>query len=234
MSPGFYGIYGGGFNMAFLILMIAIMFSLYAQAKVQGTFNKYLKVRSMSGYTGAEVARKILDRNGLYNIPIEMTPGKLTDHYDPSKRVLRLSQEVYNGTSVASLGVAAHEVGHAIQHSKEYAPLTIRNAIVPVVMFSSRFVWVIIFLGLIIASSPLVKVGIILYAAIVAFQIITLPVEFDASNRAMANLEQGILSPQEIAPTKKVLSAAAMTYVAATLVALAQLFRLISMSNRRD
>ncbi|WP_200898521.1 zinc metallopeptidase [Gottschalkia purinilytica] len=220
--------------MAFLILMIAIMFSLYAQAKVQGTFNKYLKVRSMSGYTGAEVARKILDRNGLYNIPIEMTPGKLTDHYDPSKRVLRLSQEVYNGTSVASLGVAAHEVGHAIQHSKEYAPLTIRNAIVPVVMFSSRFVWVIIFLGLIIASSPLVKVGIILYAAIVAFQIITLPVEFDASNRAMANLEQGILSPQEIAPTKKVLSAAAMTYVAATLVALAQLFRLISMSNRRD
>lgn len=226
-----YGMYYGPET---LLVLIAIGISMFAQSKVSSTFNKYSRVISTSGYRGHEVARKILDKNGLYNIPIEMTPGKLSDHYDPAKKVLRLSNEVYNGNSVASLGVAAHEVGHAIQDAKNYAPLTIRNTIAPAVAFGSKFVWGIIFLGLVVRLTGFIKTGILIYIAIVAFQLVTLPVEFDASKRAIESLQQGILSPSEIAPAKNVLNAAAFTYVAATLVSIAELFRLIGISNRRN
>ncbi len=215
-----------------IILLIAIGLSMFAQSRVKSTFNKYSKVISTSGYRGFEVARLILDRNGLYNVPIEMTGGTLSDHYDPSTKILRLSQAVYNGNSVASLGVAAHEVGHAIQDAKNYAPLKIRNAIAPAVAFGSKFVWGIIFLGIIVRLSGFITLGIIIYIAIVIFQLVTLPVELDASNRAIANLEQGILAPSEISPAKSVLKAAAFTYIAATLVSVAELFRLIGISRR--
>lgn len=228
-----YGIGYGGVGPEFLLLIFAIGLSMYAQGKVQSTFNKYLRVISTSGYTGHEVARKILDRNGLYNVPVEMTHGKLSDHYDPTKRIIRLSPDVHNGRSVASLGVAAHEVGHAIQHANNYAPLAIRNSIAPMVMFGSKFVMGIIFLGIIIQVTGLIQLGIIIYTAIVAFQVITLPVEFDASKRAIYNLQNGIISQGEVAPTRKVLNAAALTYIAATLVSVAQLLRLIGMTNRR-
>lgn len=218
--------------MEMIILLIAIGLSMFAQSRVKSTFNKYSKVISTSGYRGFEVARLILDRNGLYNVPIEMTGGTLSDHYDPSTKILRLSQAVYNGNSVASLGVAAHEVGHAIQDAKDYAPLKIRNAIAPAVAFGSKFVWGIIFLGIIVRLSGFITLGIIIYIAIVIFQLVTLPVELDASNRAIANLEQGILAPSEISPAKSVLKAAAFTYIAATLVSVAELFRLIGISRR--
>lgn len=218
--------------MEMIILLIAIGLSMFAQSRVKSTFNKYSKVISTSGYRGFEVARLILDRNGLYNVPIEMTGGTLSDHYDPSTKILRLSQAVYNGNSVASLGVAAHEVGHAIQDAKNYAPLKIRNAIAPAVAFGSKFVWGIIFLGIIVRLSGFITLGIIIYIAIVIFQLVTLPVELDASNRAIANLEQGILAPSEISPAKSVLKAAAFTYIAATLVSVAELFRLIGISRR--
>ena len=223
--------YGGS---GMILVLIAIAISMFAQSRINSTFNKYSKVRSASGYTGLEVARKILDRNGLYNIPIEMTPGKLSDHYDPTKKILRLSPEVYKGGSVASIGVAAHEVGHAIQDSKNYAPLAIRNTIAPIAAFGSKFLWGIIFLGIVINITGFIKLGIVIYIAIIAFQLVTLPVELDASRRAIANLQNGILSPAEIIPARSVLNAAAFTYLAATLVSIAELFRLIGISNRRN
>lgn len=228
-----YGYYGYGFDSSFLILIPAILFAMYAQTKIQSTFNKYLRVGSRSGYTGAQTARMILERNGLYDVRIEHVGGKLSDHYDPRKKVLRLSSEVYNGTSLAALGVAAHEVGHAIQHASGYIPLTLRNSIAPIASFGSRFVWILIILGFII-SPFLLQLGILLYLAIVIFQIVTLPVEYNASSRALTQLQNGIISTNEVGPTKKVLSAAALTYVAATLVAVAQLIRLLALSNRRD
>jgi len=227
-----YGYYGG-FGAEFLILIPAILFAMYAQTKVQSTFNKYLKVTSRSGYTGAQVARMILDRNGLHDVKVEHIQGKLTDHYDPRHRIIRLSSPVYNGGSVASLGVAAHEVGHAIQHATGYFPLNLRNTIAPVAGFGARFVWILVILGFVMRTPFLVEVGILLYVAVVGFQVITLPVEFNASSRALEHLEGGIITRDEISPTKKVLSAAALTYVAATLVAVAQLMRLILINNRR-
>lgn len=222
--------YGSGI----ILVMFAVLISSFAQNKVNSTYNKYSKVISQSGYSGYEVARKILDKNGLYNVPIEMVAGRLSDHYDPTKRVLRLSRDVYNGNSVASIGVAAHEVGHAVQHEQDYSPLAIRNSIAPIVSFSSKFLWLVIFGGIILSLPGLVTIGIGIYILAIAFQLITLPVEFDASNRAIASLEQGILSPAEIKPTRKVLNAAAFTYVAATLASIAQLIRLIGISNRRN
>lgn len=220
-------------SLEFIILIPAILFAFYAQTKVKSTFNKYLKVHSRSGYTGSQVARMILDKNGLHDVRIEHIRGSLTDHYDPRSRVLRLSTPVYNGTSVASAGVAAHEVGHAIQHATGYFPLMLRNNIAPVANFGARFVWILVFAGFFF-NSILIKVGILLYLAVVAFQIVTLPVEFNASSRALAQLEGGIVSREEIGPAKKVLNAAALTYVAATLVGIAQLLRLILLSNRRN
>ncbi len=226
--------YGMGYNSGYILVLITLFISMIAQSRVKSTFSKYSKVISKSGYSGFEVARKILDKNGLYNVPIEMTHGTLSDHYDPSKKILRLSKDVYNGKSVASIGVAAHEVGHAIQDSKNYAPLAIRNSIAPAVSVGSKFVWGIIFLGIFINATGLLTLGIMIYTSIVLFQLITLPVEFNASNRAIESLQGGILSPTEIKPARAVLNAAALTYLAATLVSIAELFRLIGISNRRN
>lgn len=220
----------------FVLLIPAMIFAMYAQGKVKTTFNKYLRVKSSKGYTGVQVARMIMDSEGLQNITIQLTNGHLSDHYDPRKKVLRLSNAVYNGNSVASLGVAAHEVGHAIQHASGYAPLMIRNSLAPVASFGSQAAWVLFLIGFIfVPDSGLMDIGIIFFLAVVLFQIITLPVEFNASNRAITLLEsQGILSSNEIAPTKKVLSAAALTYVAATIVAISQLLRLLILRGRRN
>lgn len=221
------------FDRTFILLIPAIVISFWAQAKVSSTFEKYSRVRSRSGYTGADVARMILDASGLRDIPIEIIPGKLTDHYDPANRVMRLSPEVFHGDSVSSIGVAAHESGHAIQHKLHYVPLQIRNSIVPVVNFSSSASWIIFFVGIIFSIPILAKVGVILFAAVVVFQLITLPVEFNASSRAVEILESRfILMGDEVKGARKVLSAAAMTYVAAALMAILNLIRLIVISRR--
>jgi Zn-dependent membrane protease YugP len=225
----YYGGYGGNWM---LFLFPALLFATYAQIKVSTSFNKYLRVASRSGYTGREVARLILDRNGLYDVRIEPAAGQLTDHYDPRTKVIRLSRDVYNGSSIAAVSVAAHEAGHAIQHGEGYFPLIIRNNIAPVVSIGSRFVWILILLGLVIEPF-LLEVGIMLYLAVVLFQVITLPVEFNASRRALYQLENGIVFKDEVGASREVLTAAALTYVAATLVAIGELLRLLALSNRR-
>lgn len=220
------------YDWTFIIIIPALIISAWAQMKVSSSFNKYSRVMSINGYTGAQVARMLLDSEGLYDIPIEEIGGKLSDHYDPRRRVMRLSRDVYYGTSVASIGVAAHETGHAIQHQRHYAPLQIRNSIVPVVNFSSNASWILFILGLFLGFGYLVNIGIVLFIAVVFFQLITLPVEFDASNRALKVLkERNILYGDEIKGAKSVLSAAAMTYVAAALTAVLQLVRLIALSR---
>lgn len=228
-----YGYYGFDSYYMFLVLP-AILLSLWAQAKVKGTFSRYQKVRSYSGYTGADVARRILDDNGLYNVRIEHISGSLTDHYDPRDQVIRLSDSVYGSNSIAALGVAAHETGHAVQHSTGYGPLNIRNAIIPVTNFGSKLAIPMIFLGFLLNNSSLIGIGIIAFAMVTLFQLITLPVEFNASSRAMKTLSnEGILQGDEISQTKKVLTAAALTYVAALIVSAAQLLRLVLLFNRR-
>ncbi|PPK49670.1 hypothetical protein BD821_101335 [Clostridium algidicarnis DSM 15099] len=223
------------YDSTYLILVPALILSIWAQSKISSTFNKYSKIYSSKGYTGSEVARMILDSNGLVDVRIERVAGNLTDHYDPRDRVLRLSEKVYSSTSVASIGVAAHEVGHAIQHQQDYRPLIIRNNIVPVVNISSSASWIIFFIGIIMGLPLLTNIGIVLFSAVVLFQLITLPVEFNASNRAIKILEdKSILYENEIVGAKKVLSAAALTYVAATLTAISQLLRLMALSNRRN
>lgn len=223
------------FDSSFIILIPALIIAAYAQFKVSSTFEKYSRFGSRNGYSGAQVARILLDSNGLYNVPVEVISGKLTDHYDPTKRVMRLSQEVFYGNSVASIGVAAHETGHAIQHSKHYAPLIIRNSIVPVANFGSSMSWILFAAGMIFRLKGLVNIGILLFSAAVIFQIITLPVEFNASSRALRILDaKGILYKDELSMAKSVLSAAAMTYVAAALTAVANLLRLIVISRSDD
>lgn len=227
--------YMGGYYTSMIVLVPAIIFAMYAQYKVKTSFSKYLKVRSHKGITGVEAARRILNYNDLHNIPIELSRGSLSDHYDPRKRVLRLSPEVYNGTSIASLSVAAHEVGHALQHARAYAPLTIRNSIAPTVGFASQAAMPLAFIGFIMgrSGSLLIEIGIYLYALAVFFQVITLPVEFNASKRAIIQLEEtGLISDEETPRAKKVLNAAALTYVAAMAVAIANLLRLILLRNR--
>ena len=207
---------------------IILLLPLYAQFKVKGTYKKYAKVHSMNGYTGAEVARMILDRNGLQNIRIEETPGQLSDHYDPTAKVVRLSSENYHGDSLAGAAVAAHEVGHAIQDAEGYAFLRFRHALYPIANWSSNLSWIFIMIGLFSSLTNMLLIGILLMVAGVLFQIITLPVEFDASKRAMNLLnEYGLVTSEESPQSKKVLSAAAFTYVAATLVAVAELVRLL-------
>ncbi|TZE83412.1 zinc metallopeptidase [Calorimonas adulescens] len=223
------------FDSTFIILIPAMILAIYAQGKVQSTFNKYLKYRNAHGYTGADVARRLLDMNGLYDVPIEVIGGTLTDHYDPSTKVMRLSRDVYSGTSVAAIGVAAHETGHAIQHKEGYIPLTVRNLIVPVANFGSNLAWPLFLIGLIMGIPSLLDFGIILFSAVVIFQIITLPVEFNASNRAIRLLSsENILTDAEIKPAREVLNAAALTYLAATLTAILQLIRLIVLREERD
>ncbi len=230
----FYSYYGG-FQPGIFLLIPAIFLALYAQAKVKRTFSRYLQVGNNSRYTGAQAARLILDRNGLRDVPVESIGGYLSDHYDPRTRILRLSPQVYNGTSIASVSVAAHEAGHAIQHAVGYIPLTLRNTIAPIASFGSQAVWLLVFAGFILEMNSLIDLGILFYIAAVLFQIVTLPVEFNASNRAIEQLEtNGIIIASEVSPTKKVLGAAALTYVAAMAVSIAQLFRLLMLRDRRD
>lgn len=223
------------YDSSFILLIPALIITAYAQFKVSSTFEKYSRYVSRNGYSGSQVARMLLDSNGLYHVPVEVIPGKLTDHYDPSRRVMRLSQEVFYGNSVAAIGVAAHETGHAIQHSNKYAPLMIRNSIVPAVNFGSSISMILFIAGMIFGLRGLTSLGIILFSAVVIFQIITLPVEFNASSRALKILDsKGILYSEELQMTKSVLNAAAMTYVAAALTAIANLLRLIVLSRRDD
>ena len=214
-----------------VFLIPALILSVYAQFKVNSTFNRYSQVASQRGMTGYDVARYILDKNGLYHVSIERVDGHLSDHYDPRSKVIRLSSSVYSDRSIAALGVAAHEVGHAIQHDIGYWPLYARNTIIPVTQIGSYLSIPIFLLGLIVSSSTFIQIGILLFIAIVFFQIVTLPVEYNASHRAVAVLAgDGILSTNELKGTKKVLSAAALTYVAAVM-AIFQLLRLLVISG---
>ncbi|MBE7010464.1 MAG: zinc metallopeptidase [Ruminococcaceae bacterium] len=220
----------------YLVLVLpAILIAAFAQISVQNTFKKYEKQLSIGGKTAAMIVREILDKNGLYNISVEHVSGHLSDHYDPKSNVIRLSDSVYNSTSVASIGVAAHEAGHAVQHAVGYVPIRLRNSVLPVANLGSKLAVPIILIGIIMSMQPLVSIGILLFSALVLFQLITLPVEFNASRRAITTLrEEGILNPDEIPSAKKVLSAAAMTYVAAALVSAMQLLRLILINRKRD
>lgn len=199
-----------------MMMAPVLLLSLWASFRVKSTFNKYSKIQSGSGKTGAMVARLILDQNGLGQIPVEEATGFLSDHYDPIKKVVRLSPDVYRSSSIASIGVAAHETGHAIQHANSYRFLMLRNSIAPTASIGSSMSWIIIFGGFIINSLGLIKIGILLFSLVVFFQIITLPVEFNASSRAKQFLSSyGVLSSNELVGVNRVLSAAAMTYVAA-------------------
>ena len=215
-----------------VLLIPAMILAMYAQMKVNSTYHHYSQIASQRGMTGADVARYILNKNGLYDIPIERVQGQLSDHYDPRSRVVRLSQGVYDSTSIAAVGVAAHEVGHAIQHDTGYMPLYIRNTIIPITQIGSYVSIPLLILGILVSSPRLVELGILLFTAIVFFQLITLPVEFNASRRAVAVLgDEAILTADELVGTKKVLSAAALTYVAAAVTAVFQLLRLLIISG---
>lgn len=216
--------------MYFIYFAIIILIPIYAQMKVKSTYKKYSKVSASSGMSGAETARAILDQNGLFNVRVEETPGMLSDHYDPRDKTVRLSSDNYHGHSVAGVAVAAHEVGHAIQDKEAYAFLRFRHALVPVANFGSNISWILILIGMLASISGLLLAGIVFMAAAVLFQVITLPVEFNASSRAMDQLvSAGVIRNDEERETKKVLSAAAMTYVAAALVAVLELVRLLLM-----
>ena len=215
-----------------VILIPAMILAMYAQMKVNSTYHHYSQIASRRGMTGADVARYILNKNGLYDIPIERVQGQLSDHYNPRSRVVRLSEGVYDSTSIAALGVAAHEVGHAIQHDTGYMPLYIRNTIIPITQIGSYVSIPLLILGILVSSPRLVELGILLFAGIVFVQLITLPVEFNASRRAVAVLgDEAILTADELVGTKKVLSAAALTYVAAAITAVFQLLRLLVISG---
>lgn len=219
----------------YLVLVLpAILIAMAAQIMVKTTFRRYASVFSRRGQTAAQVARQILDDNGLQAVRLERVSGNLTDHYDPKANVIRLSDSVYNSASVASIGVAAHEAGHAVQHAVGYVPIKLRNAVLPVANIGSAAAMPIIVIGLLLSFEPLVSIGILLFSALVLFQLITLPVEFNASRRALATLRDShILEGKELSGARRVLSAAAMTYVAAVLVSAMQLLRLVLLTNRR-
>ena len=219
-----------------IFVLPPMLLAAWASYNVNSTFKKYSKVTNRYGLTGAEAARKILDKNGLYNVRIERVAGNLTDHFDPKTNVVRLSQSVYDSTSVAAVGVAAHEAGHAVQYAEEYTPMKIRGSLVGVANIGSTAGIYLAILGIIFSFTMLSYIGIGLFCAVVAFQLVTLPVEFNASRRAVVALEQGYLSGEELNGTKKVLRAAALTYVAGLLAAIGNLLRLIMLVNgrRRD
>lgn len=224
----FYG-YRYYFDPTYILIIIGVVISLLASAKVKSTFAKYSNVRSMAGLTGAQAAERILRNAGIFDVSVQRISGHLTDHYDPKNKVLRLSDSVFGSTSVAAIGVAAHECGHAIQHNKEYAPLKIRTALVPIANFGATLSWPLILIGVLLSwSETLITLGIVLFCAAVLFQLVTLPVEFNASNRAVKILAStGMLSDREVSQTKQVLGAAALTYVAAAAASILQLLRLI-------
>lgn len=219
----------------FILILPAFIISLFAQIKVSSTFSKYSKTINMSGLTGAKAAEKVLHTHGVYGVKIERIRGNLTDHFDPRGNVIRLSDSVYDSTSVSAIGVAAHEAGHAVQYAQSYAPIKIRNSILPVVNFGSKFSFIAIFLGLILSNNILIYVGIALFSLSTLFQLLTLPVELNASKRAMETIRgQALLSDHEAKGARKVLTAAAMTYIAAVIMSLAQLLRLVLLVRRKD
>ncbi len=222
------------FDPTYLILIPAIIISLMAQIKVSSSYNKFSKMRNSYGITGTEAARRILNANGLGDVQIQVIGGNLSDHYDPTKKVLRLSADVANGTSIASIAVAAHECGHAIQHATEYSPLKWRSSIVPVANIGSYASWILLMMGILFSSDSLVTIGILAFTGYVLFHVVTLPVEFNASSRALAQIEGlGLSSPEELSYERKMLSACAMTYISAAVMAVLQLLRLILIANSR-
>lgn len=229
-------IYYGGYDISYILLLIPVLlFSLWAQTSVTSTFNRYQKVLNKRRMTGYDAARLILDRNGLYHVQIEQIAGNLTDHYDPKANVIRLSDAVYHTPSIAAVGVAAHEAGHAVQYATNYGPIRLRASIVSLTQFASRWSIYILMFGILLSFGTLAYVGFWLYAVVAFFQLVTLPVEFNASRRAITALEDGgSLDREELSGAKKVLSAAAMTYVAALLSALLQLLRLWSIVSSND
>ena len=231
MYPMFY------FDPTYILVLIGVMLSLAASSKVNSTYSRYARVGARCGMTGAEAARQLLNSQGIYDVTIRRVPGHLSDHYDPRTRTVNLSDSVYGATSIAAIGVAAHECGHAIQDADSYAPLKIRGALVPVANFGATLSWPLIILGLFMGSgSVLIQIGILMFSLSVLFQLVTLPVEFNASSRAVRLLdENGILVGQEVGQTRQVLSAAALTYVAGAAVSILQLLRLLILfGNRRD
>ena len=233
--PGrYYGYYY--YDPTYMLIVISALISLFAQFLVNSRFSKYSRVRSRSGMTGAQAAERILQSQGIYDVAIQRVSGKLTDHYDPRNKTLNLSDAVYASTSVAAVGVAAHECGHAIQHARGYAPLSFRSALVPVANIGSQLSWLFIILGIFFGGShTLIMIGILMFSAAVLFQLVTLPVEFNASGRALKLLsDTGILQKDEVSDTRKVLSAAALTYVAAATTAVLQLLRLLRLFGGND
>lgn len=236
---GYGGYYGSYFDPTYLLVIIGAVLCILAQLCISSTFKKYSKVRSRSGMTGAQAAQKILQLSGIYDVRIEHIRGELTDHYDPTAKVLRLSDSVYDSTSIAAIGVAAHECGHAVQHDKGYAPLKIRSALVPAANIGSKLGIPIILIGILLGMNQLfIQIGIWVFALAVLFQIVTLPVEFNASGRALNMLGgYGLMENDETRGCRKVLSAAALTYVAAAASSILQLLRLIILygnnGNRR-
>ncbi len=228
--------FGYYFDPTYILVLIGAVLSILASARVNSTFHKYASVRSMSGMTGAQTAEAILRSKGIHDVRVEHIRGNLTDHYDPTRKVVRLSDSVYGSTSVAAIGVAAHECGHVMQHHEGYAPLNIRTALVPAANIGSKLGIPIILVGILLGSNPiLVNIGIWVFSLAVLFQIATLPVEFDASRRALACIEQyGIVTSDERKKSARVLKAAAYTYVAAAAVAILQLLRLLMLFGRRD
>ena len=226
-----------GFDPTYFLVIIGAVICMIASARVKSTYNKYSQYRSASGMTGAQAAQRILNSAGIYDVTIQHVSGNLTDHYNPSAKTLNLSDSVYNSTSVAAVGVAAHECGHAIQHAIGYAPLEFRSAIVPVANFGSTLSWPLFLIGLFSGIRPLVTAGIVLFSLAVLFQLVTLPVEINASSRALKMLQStGILGSDETKGARKVLTAAAMTYVAALAASILQLLRLLILAGgrRRD
>lgn len=222
------------YDPTYFLVLIGFLLASFASVGVQSAFNKYSKVPSSRHYTGRDAARKILDENGLYDIRIENISGNLTDHFDPSANVIRLSDSTYNSDSVAAIGVAAHEAGHAVQYANGYVPIKIRNSMVPAVNLCSTLAMPLFIIGLLLQMMNLANIGIILFSTALIFQLITLPVEFDASHRALKILNQSaMLEEDELKGAKKVLTAAAMTYVAAVLASALQLLRLVLISNSR-
>lgn len=224
-----------------IILIPAIIFTMYAQSKVNSNFRRYSNIRNARNMTGAEAARRMLDANGLTNVQIEKIRGSLTDHYDPRKRVLRLSQSVYGVNSIAAVSVACHEAGHAVQHAESYKPLKIRNSIVPLVNFASSLTWPLVIIGILLLANGsymgdlLFNIGVITMLAVILFHTVTLPVEFNASSRALRQMDDlGIITEEENKGASKVLRAAAMTYVAALATAIANLLRILAMRGSRD
>ena len=239
MYYGSYGMYNGFYSASYLLVIIGAVLCLLASARVKSTYRKYAKVRSASGLTGAQAAEMILRRNGVLGVTIQHVAGELTDHYDPARGVVNLSDATYNSTSVAAIGVAAHECGHVMQHEQGYLPLRIRTALVPVANIGSNIgIWIVM-IGVILGmNSTLAMIGVYLFSFGVLFQIVTLPVEFNASRRALAMLQDyGMLGQTEIQGSRSVLSAAAMTYVASAAASVLQLLRLLMIVNggrRRD